>query len=116
VAATHQERLVYGPFYRLLAPDVQDAKTIVNQLLSGELWGRPPRYGGSAQAKAYRGQIPMDDKGFEFWSFGAPDNKFGPHAFWRTRGEFLVVDDNLDLVKLKIAFVRVSQSLHALAR
>jgi GNAT superfamily N-acetyltransferase len=58
--------------YRLLAPDVQDAQTIVKQLLSGELWGRPPRYGGSAQAKAYRGQIPMNGKGFEFWSFGLP--------------------------------------------
>jgi hypothetical protein len=35
--ARDETRLAYGPFHRLLADDVQDAATIVKQLLSGEL-------------------------------------------------------------------------------
>jgi hypothetical protein len=115
VATTHQTRVVHGPFYRKVAPEVQGAATIVRQVLSGEVWGRAPRYGGAPQAKAYRGELPAPEQGFEFWSFQSPDNNYGPHAIWHKRGDFLVVDGNLGLVKLKIAFVRITQSLHALA-
>lgn len=58
----------------------------------------------------------MGDEGFEFWSFQPPDNQYGTRAYWRKVGHFLVADDNLGVVKLKIAFVTVTQSLHAYAQ
>ena len=43
--STHQTRAAFGPFHRLLAPKVQDTETLINQLVSGEIWGRPTRWG-----------------------------------------------------------------------
>jgi hypothetical protein len=108
------QRTVYGPFHRLLS-DTQDAAVLVKQLLSGELWGGPGRWGGRPKAKAYRGPLPADREGFEFWSFQAPDTAHGAPAHWYETGEFLLEDGSLDVVKLKVAFVKITQSLHAIA-
>ena len=113
MAAPDQQRTVYGPFYRLRADDVQDIQTIVKQVLSGELWGKPPRFGrDTPQAKGYRGSLPEGNEGFEFWAFQPPDSYAGPHARWWTPGTDLTLDSTLEVVKLKIAFVKITQSLH----
>jgi hypothetical protein len=116
VTEMDQQRVVHGPFHRRWAEDVQDADTIVRQLLSGELWGKAARFSDEASAKAYRGSLPPDEEGFEFWSFQPPDNQHGPRAYWRKLGDFLVAADNVHVVKLKIAFVTITQSLHSYAR
>jgi hypothetical protein len=36
-----QTRTAFGPFHRLLAPNVQDTETVIKQILSGEVWGYP---------------------------------------------------------------------------
>ncbi|WP_249011263.1 hypothetical protein [Conexibacter sp. DBS9H8] len=110
----YDTRSVHGPFYRLVS-GTQNATTIVKQVLSGELWGEPPVFGLDPAAQAHRGRLPPSDRGFEFWSFQAPDNWNGPQVFWRKLGEFLVPADNLDVVKLSIAFVKIAQSLHEYA-
>jgi hypothetical protein len=107
-------RQAHGPYYRLWAEDVQDADTIVKQLLTGELWGKANRGTSEPTAVAYRGRL-LDQEGFEFWAFQAPDNLYGTRAYWRQPGDFVEVDDNLELVKLKIAFIRVAQALHPFA-
>ena len=76
----HVSRSVYGPFHRLLAPGVQDAHTTVRQVLSGELWGRPPAWGGEPAVKAYAGSLPDGASGVEFWAFQAPDAPYGPQG------------------------------------
>ena len=53
-----ETRTVYGPFHRRLAPGVQDDETVVLQILSGEVWGKPASWGGSPQVKAYHGPLP----------------------------------------------------------
>ena len=106
----HEVRQVYGPFHRLLAPGVQDAATVVEQGLSGEIWGRPPRWGSTPQVKAYPGPPPDGASGIELWSFQRPDSLYGPRGLWYTDGPFLTVDANADLAKLKIAFVRITQA------
>ena len=68
-----QQRLVYGPYHRLLS-DTQAPDTMVKQLLSGEAWGKPARFGADPAAKAYRGPLRPGDEGFEFWAFGPPDS------------------------------------------
>jgi hypothetical protein len=59
----HVVREVYGPFHRKLAPNVQDAATVVKQIASGEIWGRPPSWGGSPAVKAYQGELPQGQSG-----------------------------------------------------
>jgi len=84
---------------------------LVGQVLSGELWGHPPLSGGDPRVKAYRDALPEGESGFEFWAFAEPDN-WGPRVFWRTAGEFVAVDSTQDVVKLKLAFVKITQDLH----
>ena len=114
MADPDQQRTVHGPFHRLLS-DTQDATILVKQLLSGELWGAPGRWDGRPKAKAYRGPLPPDAQGFEFWAFAAPDTLHGAPAHWYETGEFLLEDSRLEVVKLKIAFVKITQSLQAIA-
>jgi hypothetical protein len=102
---------VHGPFHRLLAANVQDAATVVLQLLSGEIWGRTPRYGLSPAVQAYNGPLPDGRSGIEFWAFQAPDSPWGPRIHWRTLGEFVMAAPQPDTVRLKVAFVRITQDL-----
>lgn len=111
MVTNHELRTVFGPFRRLLAPDVQDAETVVKQLLSGELWGRPASWGGSPMVKAHRGALERGERGIEFWSFQAPDTPAGPRIYWRTPGPYVTVDSDEETAKLKVAFVRVTQDL-----
>jgi hypothetical protein len=104
-------RTVFGPFHRLLAAEVQDSETLRSQVLSGEIWGRAPSWGGSPAVKAYPGALSAGDRGVEFWSFQAPDAPSGPRAYWRTDGDFVTIDEASGIVRLQIAFVRVTQDL-----
>jgi len=104
---------VYGPFHRRLAPGVQDAATVVLQVLSGEIWGRPASWGGSPAVKAHRGALPAGIAGIEFWAFQAPDTPWGPRMYWREPGEFVSAARQADTVVLKVAFVRITQDLIA---
>jgi hypothetical protein len=107
----HQTRTIFGPFHRLLAPEVQDVATLVRQLRSGEIWGRAPSWGGSPAVKAYKGRLTASAEGIEFWSFQEPDTPEGPRIYWRRPSEFLALDALDGVAKLKVAFVRVSQDL-----
>jgi hypothetical protein len=116
VPRNYETRPVYGPFHRLLAPEVQDAGTIVKQLLTGEVWGKSPSWGGSPQVKAYSRTLPNRASGFEFWAFQAPDTRHGPRGLWYSPGPYVTIDEMTAIVKLKIAFVRITQDLHILSR
>lgn len=113
--ANHETRIAFGPFHRLLAPAVQDAETVVKQLLSGELWGLPASWGGSPAVKAHSGALGPVASGIGFWAFQAPDTPAGPRVYWRTNGPFVTIDAASDVARLKVAFVRLTQDLHALA-
>jgi hypothetical protein len=91
---TLEARTVYGPFHRPVAPGGQDAATAVKQLLSGEIWGKPASWGGSAAVKAFPGPLPPGKSGIEFWSFEPPDPPLGPRLYWRTPGPFVTIDTN----------------------
>jgi hypothetical protein len=112
----HEARIVFGPFHRRLAPAVQDAETVVRQILNGEIWGRPASWGGSPAVKAFSGALAPAASGIEFWSFQAPDTPAGPRVYWRTDGPFVRIDAENELARLKIAFVRITQDLHDLAQ
>ena len=105
-------RLVHGPYKRLWAEEVQDRATAAKQVLSGEIWGKTNRDGLEPTVTAHRGRLREDQEGVEFWAFQAPDNEYGTRAYWRRPGDFVEFDGNLGVVKLKIAFVRVTQALH----
>lgn len=93
---------------------MQDAETVVKQLMSGELWGRPASWGGTPAVKAYPGSLGPVASGIEFWSFQAPDSPVGPRAYWRTAGPFVTIESASEVARLKVAFVRITQDLHIL--
>ena len=109
--ASSQTRTAFGPFHRLLAPKVQDTETVIKQLMTGQIWGRPTRWGDSPAVKAYAGALTPGDTGIEFWSFQAPDTPAGRRAYWRTDGPFVTIDKTNDLARLHVAFVRITQDL-----
>lgn len=106
-----QTRTVFGPFHRLVAPKVQDAETVVKQLLSGEIWGRPARWGYSPTVKAYAGALTAGESGIEFWSFQRPASPHAHRVYWRTGGRFVTIDHSNEVAKLQVAFVRITQDL-----
>lgn len=108
--SNYERRPVYGPFFRLIS-DTQDAAAARSQALSGEVWGRVPRWGLVPTVKAFPGQLPFGAEGIEFWSFEEPDQAVGPRSYWSQRGPFVTIEDSEELAKLKIAFVRITQSL-----
>jgi hypothetical protein len=107
----YEQRTVYGPFHRREAPTGQDPATVVKQVLTGELWGHAPRYGGAPCVKAYPDGLPGGASGVEFWSFAEPDI-VGPRVYWRMAKPFVLVDTVQDVVKLELAFVKITQDLH----
>jgi hypothetical protein len=107
----YDQREVFGPFHRREAPTGQDTEALIRQVLTGELWGLAPRTGGDPRVKAFRGSLPDDQSGFEFWAFAAPDD-FGPRVFWRSPRRYVTVDTGENVVKLQLAFVKITQDLH----
>lgn len=110
-ALAYDRRRAYGPFHRRMAPGVQDAATVVKQVLSGEIWGKRARFGLSPAVKAYPGPIPLGVSGIEFWSFEAPDRPHGPRSHWSIAGPYVKVDPEIEVVKLSVVFARVTQGL-----
>jgi hypothetical protein len=108
---SYERRQVYGPFRRLVAPGSQDAATALKQVLSGEIWGKRPRWGISPAVKAYRGSLSEGDSGIEFWSFQEPDTQYGPRIHWSTEGPYVTIDDETETARLSVAFVRITQDI-----
>ena len=88
----------FGPFFRLESP-TQTVEDAARQEVSGEVWGRVPRGGISPTVEAYRGKLPPDARGIEFFTDAAPDTAFGPRVRWRAgatgvreEGEFAKIE------------------------
>lgn len=90
---------------------VQDTETVLKQLMTGQIWGRPTRWGDSPAVKAYAGALQAGDTGIEFWSFQAPESPHAHRVYWRTSGPFVTIDNSNDVAKLQVAFVRITQNL-----
>jgi hypothetical protein len=101
---------LYGPFHRRHSP-TQSARTMVKQLLSGEVWGKVPRYGISLAVEAIPGPLPPGQTGFEFWAFEEPDRAVGPRSQWTKGGPYVTIDSGAEVAKLKVAISRVTQDL-----
>jgi hypothetical protein len=106
----HQRLYLYGPFHRR-ASTTQTAQTTKKQLLSGEIWGKPPRWGLGPAVQAFAGPLDVEEKGIEFWSFQPPDNIFGPINHWSTEGQYVRIDMSTETARLSATFVRISASL-----
>lgn len=113
---SYESRQVYGPFHRLEAEFVQDEATVVRQLLSGEIWGKRARFDLAPKVRAYQGPLREGQRGVEFWSFQSPDHPFGPRAHWSSAGPYVTIDSINEIVRLKIAFVRITQGLLVVAQ
>lgn len=91
----------FGPFHRLESP-TQTAEVAVLQESTGEIWGRSPKASEWPQVQAYRGPLPGQARGVEFFARVAPDRNDHPReARWsgggkrsdvRTDGEFAKID------------------------
>lgn len=103
----YERRYFYGPFHRLQAEDVQDADTVLKQLLSGEVWGKTAQFGRSPAVKAYRGPLSEGESGIEFWTFQEPDRPHGSRSHWSRGGDFVTIEG--EFAKLSVIFVRVTQ-------
>ena len=108
--ANYERRPVYGPFHRRVS-DTQDAEAARKQVLSGELWGRIPRWGCVPTVKAFPGQLPAGESGIEFWSFQEPDRPVGPRSHWSQSGPYVTIDQSDEIARLAVAFVRITQDL-----
>jgi hypothetical protein len=110
VRPNHQRVPVYGPFYRLRS-ETQDEITVAAQIVSGEVWGRVPRWGLSPAVEAYPGSLPVNASGVEFFAFAAPDRPWGPRSHWSISGQYVTIDASNELAKLSVAFVRITPGL-----
>lgn len=88
---------------------------MVKQLLSGEVWGRVPRWGRSPAVQAIPGALPQGKAGVEFWSFGEPDSPYGPWSYWTREGPYVTIDSDSEVAKLSVAIAKVTQDLISLA-
>jgi hypothetical protein len=83
----------------------------VRQVLSGEIWGKAPRWGRSPAVKAYRGPLKDSESGIEFWAFQEPDSPYGPRPYWSIAGPYVTIDPDTETAKLSVAFARITQDL-----
>ena len=65
-----------GPFHRLESPS-QTSADAVQQVLSGEIWGKEARGSNIPSVKAYRNHIPAGSRGIEFTTPVAPQRGSG---------------------------------------
>jgi hypothetical protein len=85
----------FGPFHRLESP-TQTPAVARQQAVSGEIWGRAPRYSDRPQVQAYGGPLPEGARGIEFHTAIAPDpggvpwlpTWSGPRPGVRIEGDF----------------------------
>ena len=61
----------YGPFHRLESP-TQTVEDALQQVASGEIWGRPARGSNIPSVKAYRNTLPAGERGIQFTTEIAP--------------------------------------------
>ena len=85
-------------YHRLESP-TQTPQDAALQQSSGEIWGRPSIWSTIPKVKAYRGPLPSNARGIEFFTAVEPDAGSSPrHPEWsgprpgvRIRGEFAVI-------------------------
>lgn len=106
-------RAIYGPFFRRFS-ETQDADAAQQQLQSGEIWGRVPRWGLSPTVEAIPGPLPDGASGIEFWAFEEPDRAIGPRSHWSREGPYVTIDSTEEIAKLAVAFARVNQDVATL--
>lgn len=87
-----------GPFHRLESSS-QTTSDAVQQVQSGEIWGKEARWSNIPSVKAYRNQIPAKRRGIEFTTPLAPHPGSGSpvEARWyypHTTGVVLKQDSN----------------------
>lgn len=106
--AKYRAQTMFGPFYRRDRPN--GAKILGTVLETGELGGRPPRGSDVPSVKAYVGELPHGESGFEFYTPAEPDRPYGAVMHWRLRADNLVSGDD-DEVKIKVFVGRVDQDI-----
>lgn len=107
-APVYGEAVVFGPFFRLYNEATQNTTDVAKILASGELWGRPPRNSDIPAVQAYRGMLPDDHAGFEFYAFSRPDQPWGKVMYWRERPAS-GVEAVGDAVRIRIVISRVKE-------
>jgi hypothetical protein len=65
-----------GPFHRLESP-TQTSADAIEQVRSGEIWGRPARGSSIPCVKAYRNPLPSGQRGIQFTTPVAPQSGSG---------------------------------------
>ncbi len=85
----------HGPFHRIETRK-QTRELAVIQHREARICGHPPNWGGAPSVKAYRGALPADERGVEFWTDTPPSPSSTPYvAYWREgeKGVTLHPDD-----------------------
>lgn len=107
----HQSIALYGPFRRLKNDTTQTPETVVKQLRSGQLWGKP--LARDPVVKAHAGKLEVDEEGLEFWAPVPPDNPHGKRVYWRYAGPYVEITD--EIAKLTVFITRVTQPVMVIA-
>lgn len=94
-------------YHRLESP-TQTAADARAQQVSGEIWGKAPRFSTLPKVKAYVGPLPAGARGVEFSASVPPDPGCPPgQAFWGTSNPGVRVDG--DVVKLSVTLTKIIQ-------
>ena len=89
-------------FHRIESP-TQTIADAARQEATGEVWGRPPRWGFQPKVKAFRGGLPLGLRGIEFETEVAPDSGCPPGlALWSGPRAGVVVEDDYARIKVRV--------------
>lgn len=97
-------------FHRRESP-TQTAADAAQQVASGEIWGKPPRFGNPniPCVQAYRGPLPEGTRGIEFTTKVAPDEGTAPHEA-RWTGTRPGVDVKADFARIRVHITQNTQA------
>lgn len=97
----------YGPFHRIQTPTKQTSELGVRQEAEGRICGFAPNWGGEPSVKAYRGPLPRNERGIEFWTNIPPTAGTGTPttAYWR-KGSPGVTPHTDDMVCIAVVVTR----------
>jgi hypothetical protein len=107
----HESLVLYGPFRRLKNDSTQTPEVAVEQLRSGQLWGKP--IARDPVIKAHAGKLEDDEEGLEFWAPVPPDNPHGMRVYWRYAGPYVEISN--EIAKLTVFITRVTQPVAVVA-
>jgi len=90
------------PYHRVES-STQTVADAARQESTGEIWGRPPRWGFQPKVKAFRGPLPRGTRGVEFETEIAPDRGCPPGlALWSGPRAGVVVEDDYARIKVRV--------------